>query len=67
MMYIQYSRPMCGIYLCHTTQHTTQIPPSHIPLPSSTHIRNNNDNNGGDGNAKGDDRSNVTVVGLGYS
>jgi hypothetical protein len=33
MMYVHYSQPMCGINLCHTTQHTTLISPSHILLP----------------------------------
>ncbi len=28
MMYVHYTRPICGIYSCHTTQHTTQIPPT---------------------------------------
>ncbi len=33
MMYIHYSHPICGINLCHTTQHTTQIPPLPHPTP----------------------------------
>ena len=37
MMYVHYSPPMCCINSCHTTQHTTQIPPFHIPLSPSTH------------------------------
>ncbi len=37
-MYVNYSHPTCGIDLCHTTKHTTQIPLSHIPLPPSTHL-----------------------------
>ncbi len=64
-MYVQ-SRPMCGIYSCHITHHTTQIPPSHILLPLSTHFHNDNNDNGGDGNAKGGVCSNGTAVGRRY-
>ncbi len=68
MMYVHYSQPIRGdgINSCHThnTTHKTDSPlPSHIPLPPSTHIRNDDDDNGGVGDAEGGDRSNGTVVG----
>ncbi len=47
-------------------QHTTQIPPSHIPLPPSTHTRNDDDDTGGNGNAEGGDCLNGIIVGRQY-
>jgi hypothetical protein len=64
-MYV-YSHPMSGIFSCHTTQHTTQIPPSNIPLPPSTHIRNNDNDDGSDGDTEGGDCSNGAIFGQRY-